>query len=60
VKKYSQNFHLHITTNGQSTIEVDFQEYHQRMLYDLSLRFPEFPDIDPNKKPYKQLRDTIK
>ncbi len=29
-------------------------------LHDLGLRFPEFPDYDRNKKPYKQQRDIIK
>lgn len=31
-----------------------------RELYDLGLRFAEFPDYFPNKKPYKQQRDIIK
>lgn len=62
----------YITINGQPTVEVDFQEFHPRMLYvlhmevppqelyDLGLRFPEFPVYDPNTKPYKQQREIIK
>lgn len=62
----------YITINGQPTVEVDFQEFHPRMLYvlhqqaapdelyDLGLRFSGLPDYDPNKKPYKQQREIIK
>ena len=67
-----KRFRRYITINGQPTVEVDFQEFHPRMLYvlhkqeppeelyDLGLRFPEFPDYDRNKKPYKQQREIIK
>ncbi len=67
-KKYRR----YITINGQPTVEVDFQEFHPRMLYvlhqqaapdelyDLGLRFLDFPDYDPHKKPYKQQREIIK
>ena len=67
-----KKFRRYITINGQPTVEVDFQEFHPRMLYvlhkqepprelyDLGLRFAEFPDYVPNKKPYKQQRDIIK
>jgi hypothetical protein len=67
-----KKFRRYITINGQPTVEVDFQEFHPRMLYvlhklvppqelyDLGLRFPKFPDYDPNTKPYKQQRDIIK
>jgi hypothetical protein len=67
-----KRFRRYITINGQPTVEVDFQEFHPRMLYvlhkqepplelyDLGLRFPEFPDYEPSKKPYKQQRDIIK
>ena len=67
-----KKFRRYITINGQPTVEVDFQEFHPRMLYllhkqepprelyDLGLRFQEFPDYDENKKPYKQQRDIIK
>ncbi len=69
IPKDSRRF---ITINGQPTVEVDFQEFHPRMLYvlhqqaapdelyDLGLRFPGFPDYDPSKKPYKQQREIIK
>jgi hypothetical protein len=67
-----KKFRRYITINGQPTVEVDFQEFHPRMfhvlhqqaapdeLYDLGLRFPEFPDYEPSKKPYKQQREIIK
>ena len=67
-----KRFRRYITINGQPTVEVDFQEFHPRMLYvlhkqeppeelyDLGLRFPEFPDYDRIKKPYKQQREIIK
>ena len=67
-----KKFRRYITINGQPTVEVDFQEFHPRMLYvlhkeeppqelyDLGLRFPEFLDYDPNTKPYKQQREIIK
>jgi len=67
-----KKFRRYITINGQPTIEVDFQEFHPRMLYvlhqqaapdelyDLGLRFPGFPDYEPSKKPYKQQREIIK
>jgi hypothetical protein len=67
-----KKFRRYITINGQPTVEVDFQEFHPRMLYvlhkqqppeelyDLGLRFPEFPDYDRNKKPYKKQREIIK
>jgi hypothetical protein len=67
-----KRFRRYITIDGQPTVGVDFQEFHPRMLYvlhkqeppeelyDLGLRFPEFPDYDRYKKPYKQQREIIK
>jgi len=62
-----------ITINGEPTVEVDYSELHPRLmywergleppdgdLYDLGLRYPEAPEYDKTKEPYKSKRKVIK